>query len=209
MERLSVKKIYIDDNDCADLSSLLIRSETLLMVSRRLITLLCHLDYPPETLSSPIYKGLISRAIDAEMAFEEKREEIVEKYCDERPVPFNTINVATGTLALRDTTEQTVIKDVTGEIEENYRGAIRRYNFIMNREVDNVSFLILHHFEDKDDSFLDSDIVKKRIERFEEADTNRLRFESGTVALIFGDESVEALQYISFSRECEKVRIIV
>lgn len=209
MERLSVKKIYIDDNDCADLSSLLIRSETLLMVSRRFITLLCHLDYPPETLSSPIYKGLIARATEAVKAFEEKREEIVEKYCTERPVPFNTINVATGTLALRDGLAQTIIKDMTGEVEEGYRGAVQRYNFIVNREVDNVSFLMLQHFEDKDDSFLDSEIVKKRIKNLEEADIQRLRFESGTAALIFDNESVETLQYISFSRYSEKVRMIV
>lgn len=209
MEKLNVKKIYIDDNDCADLSSLLIRSESLLMVGRRLVTLLCHLDYPPETLCSPIYKGLISRATEATKAFEEKREEIVEKYCKERPIPFNTINVATGTLALRNGPAPTVIKDMTGEVEENYRGAIRRYNFIMNREADNIVFLISQHFEDKDDSFLDSDIVKKRFEQFEEADSNRLKFESGTAALVFDNESIESMQYINYTRECEKVRVVV
>lgn len=204
-----MKKIYIDENDCADLSSLLIKSEALRMVGQRLITLLCHLDYPPETLSSPIYKGLISRAIEAEEAAMKKKEEIVSKYFKSAPIPFYTINIVTGTMVIRDSFTPTVAKDMTAEVEERYQGAIHRYNFLMNREMDNIAFLIFKHFEDKDDSFLDSDIVRKRFERFEEADAQRIRFEVGTAALIFDDESVELSQTISYSWYCDTVRVIV
>ena len=204
-----MKKFYIDDNDCEALSSLRTKNDLFNMVGQGLIKHLCLLDYPPETLSTPIYKGLISRAIEAEAAYKEKTKEIFDKYCDSESTSFYTINLATGTLAVRDKTDPLVAKDMKSEIEESYRGAIQRYNFIMGREIDNIVFLITHHFEDKDDSFLDSEIIRKRMEYFEEADVQRMRFKSGTAALIFDDESVEMSQYISFSRYNETVRMIV
>ena len=204
-----MKKFYIDDDDCEALSSLRTKNDLFNMVGQGLIKHLCLLDYPPETLSSPIYKGLMSRAIEAEAAYRKKMEEIFKKYCKDELVSFYTINIATGTLAVRDKLDPLAIKDMTGEVEENYRGAVQRYNFIMGREIDNIVFLITHHFEDKDDSFLDSEIVKKRMEHFEEADIQKMRFESGTAALMFDDESVEMSQTISYSRYSETVRMIV
>ncbi len=203
-----MKKFYIDD-DCEALSSLRTKNDLFNMVGQGLIKHLCLLNYPPETLSTPIYKGLIARAIEAEAAYRKKTEEILSKYCKDEPVSFYTINIATGTLVARDKLDPLVMKDMTGEVEESYRGAVQRYNFIIGREIDNIVFLITHHFEDKDDSFLDSEIVERCMKHFEEADVQKMRFESGTAALVFDDESVEMSQAISYSRYSETVRMIV
>ena len=119
-----MKKFYIDDNDCEALSSLRTKNDLFNMVGQGLIKHLCLLDYPPETLSTPIYKGLISRAIEAEAAYRKKTEEILNKYCKDEPFSFYTINIATGTLVVRDKLDPLVVKDMTGEVEESYRGAV-------------------------------------------------------------------------------------
>lgn len=209
MERRDMKKIYMDDNECTALSTLRTKNDFFNMTGQGLLKHLCLLDYPEEVLSSPIYKGFIARAIKAEAAYKKKTEEIFNKYNGNEPFSFYSINIATGTLVIRDSSDPLVVKDMTSEVEESYRGAIKRYNFLMGREIDNVAFLILRHLEDKDDCFLDSDIVQRRIERFEEADVQRLRFESGTAALIFDDESVELSSHISYSRYVEAIRVVV
>lgn len=204
-----MKKIYMDDDECAALSSLRTKNDLFNMVEQGLLKQFCLLDYPEEVLSSPIHKGFMSRAIKAEAAYRKKMEEVFNKYGKGEPSLFYTVSVATGTLVIRNNSDPLIAKDMTGEVEESYRGAVRRYHFLVHREIDNIVFLILHHLEDKDDCFLDSDIVKKRIERFEEADIQRLRFESGTAAVVFDDESVELSEHISYSRNAETVRIIV
>lgn len=204
-----MRKFYIDDSDCASLISLITESDVFLLSGQKLIELLCNLDYPKETLHSPVYRGLVSRAIRSLSAVMEKERETVVKYCGSEPIYSYTINAAAGTLVVKDKSDAVVVKDIAAKVDKRYQRVLQRYYFIMTREADNIAFLISQHFDDNDDSFLNSDIVKRRMERFKEADEQRIRFVPGVAAIIFDNELVELSQQIVYSRNCDMVRMVV
>ncbi len=67
------------------------------------------------------------------------------------------------------------------EVPPEYKYVVDRGTFEFSRAIGNVAFLLSQHVEDVDDSFLNSDIFKKRLNRAIEAKVQDYSYELGTI----------------------------
>lgn len=79
------------------------------------------------------------------------------------------------------------------EVPPKYKYVIDRGTFEFSRAIGNVAFLLDQHIEDADDSFLNSDIFKKRLNRAIEANVQSYSYGLGTVVNLISQNSEDDL----------------